>query len=630
MGGGSFFDTENNVFGYINHAFSDWKYVGAFGIIMSLLIVAVAMPYYLNYRFEVMHSLGADGNVARPSLVKVNFPTGTTSFTLDNLVLDRSRNLLYASSEDSLDINGNKVQGIRIIKIDSKTGNMIQSADVKTPSWSPNGDGCCFGYMTLDHNGDIILGGSPANSDPIFKVDGQTLQLISQVGSFCTLCDGIEGQHMSLAALNPNSIVNIGFLGQTAIIANETGLQLRLSRGAGEFGGYAPKSGMFNTVSGDVWLGGSNSSTLSRLDFYKFNLGKTSPFTEGYERIVLDETNTGLKYANIGFMAYVPSENSIIFSAYYGTSSITDIGLFKWNIGTRTMSRPLIVSTGYSYPTLVGGGPIGNYLYILATGCCKVVIIDVASWTVAGYFDLGQFGTNIGTPLTVMYEKADHSIWVVSRATGLWKIFLPYDLPGSPPVPTPTPSPTPEPTPEPTPTPDLTPTPTPLQSPTPTPTPVINTVFQDGFEINEWNGLWTEDSQNDWSRSAEKYNEGGYAAKFSGPGNNSQLVSNEINFGNNLNATINFFWYIDRNMAKGEYIALDVSTDSGLTWTEKLRLKGNVDQEDKWSNKYVRLLNIDKIKIRFRGTANSLKDKGYIDAIKITVDNLPTCPSCTI
>lgn len=150
---------------------------------------------------------------------------------------------------------------------------------------------------------------------------------------------------------------------------------------------------------------------------------------------------------------------------------------------------------------------------------------------------------------------------------------------------------------------------------TPVSTPI--TVFEDSFEISEWNGLWTEDSQNDWSRSNERPENGSYSARFVGSGADSQLISTPINLQGKAGATITFDWYINRDMDSGEYLAFDVSTDNGTTWVEKSRLKGDVDSENLWINVSTTLSGINNLKIRFRGTANFKKEKGFVDFVKV-------------
>lgn len=430
-------------------------------ITATLMAVFSASLYSINLN-KLTRSFGADSAITRPSIVEVQWPAGTSNFMIDDLVLDKSRNLLYARSEF---VDGIKIKGTRIIKIDSKTGNVIQYADVQTPAdpFSPNGDGCCYGYMTLDYNGDIIVGGSPSNYDPIFKISGQTLQLVGQIGEFSTFGPGIQGQRMSVAATGSNkSIVNIGALGSVARIDNSLNSYTPIDRAV--FLGHLPDVGIFNTLSDNVWLVGGGTATFSQLDLYRMDLGLGSQPSIG-ERIILDETNTGLKFEATGLMGYIPSENAIVFNAYFviPPSTTPSRNFFKWDIDTKTLSR-LGTSFSPEYSILVGGGPIGKSLYVAAGGCCKIAVIDVASWTIIGYFDLGQnFGTITGTPSIRLYDVTDHSIWIGSHTYPgkLWKVYLPYDLPGSPPAPTPIP------TPEPTPTPTLVPT----LSPTPTPTP---------------------------------------------------------------------------------------------------------------------------------------------------------------
>jgi hypothetical protein len=104
--------------------------------------------------------------------------------------------------------------------------------------------------------------------------------------------------------------------------------------------------------------------------------------------------------------------------------------------------------------------------------------------------------------------------------------------------------------------------------------------FVDGFEVSEWNGMWTEDSQNDWFRSTQRHIDGSYSAEVDGYANNAALTSKVINLGSNTSAVVWFSWYIEGGLDTEEYLAFDVSTNGGITWTERDRFRGNVDPEN--------------------------------------------------
>ncbi len=143
------------------------------------------------------------------------------------------------------------------------------------------------------------------------------------------------------------------------------------------------------------------------------------------------------------------------------------------------------------------------------------------------------------------------------------------------------------------------------------------TVFTDSFEVSEWNGLWTEDAQNDWDRLNQRATNGNFSAEVDGIANNSTLTSIAINLQGKTNARITFSWYIESSLDSGEYIAFQISTDGGSTWVEKARIKGNVDPEDSWQPVDIQVNNIANLKIRFRGTMNSNIEDADVDNVKV-------------
>ncbi len=142
-------------------------------------------------------------------------------------------------------------------------------------------------------------------------------------------------------------------------------------------------------------------------------------------------------------------------------------------------------------------------------------------------------------------------------------------------------------------------------------------VFEDSFEINEWNGLWTEDSQNDWFRSTQRAINGNYSAEVDGRASNAKLTSIPINLQSRTNAAISFSWYIENGLDLGEYLAFDVSTDGGTTWVEKARLKGNVDPENIWHTVSIDLTGINNLRIQFRGTMSDATEDANVDMVKV-------------
>ena len=140
-------------------------------------------------------------------------------------------------------------------------------------------------------------------------------------------------------------------------------------------------------------------------------------------------------------------------------------------------------------------------------------------------------------------------------------------------------------------------------------------VFTDSFESGL--GNWTQDSQKDWFRSNQRFVDGSYCAEVDGLANNAQLISKPINLQARTNATITFSWLIESSLDTGEYLAFDVSTNGGTTWTENARLKGNVDKEDAWHNVSIKLTNINSLRLRFRGKMSDATEDANVDMVKV-------------
>ena len=150
-----------------------------------------------------------------------------------------------------------------------------------------------------------------------------------------------------------------------------------------------------------------------------------------------------------------------------------------------------------------------------------------------------------------------------------------------------------------------------------TATPVEVTVFKDSFEISEWNGLWTEDKQNDWFRSTQRAVDGKYSAEVDGLAADAKLTSIAIDLQGRTNATISFSWYIESGLDAGEYLAFDVSTNGGISWVEKAKLNGNVDPENTWHNASINLTGINSLKIQFRGKMSDATEDANVDMVKV-------------
>jgi len=149
------------------------------------------------------------------------------------------------------------------------------------------------------------------------------------------------------------------------------------------------------------------------------------------------------------------------------------------------------------------------------------------------------------------------------------------------------------------------------------PPPCSDIVFYDGFEVGEWNGLWTEDSQNKWSRSTRRAVDGKYSAEIKGKVTDATLTSIPIDLQGMPVAAISFYWFIRSNWIDGEYIAFEVSADGGATWQEKARIRGNVDPEETWLYVSVKLKDVNQVQLRFKGKTGLSTRNGSVDAVTV-------------
>lgn len=150
--------------------------------------------------------------------------------------------------------------------------------------------------------------------------------------------------------------------------------------------------------------------------------------------------------------------------------------------------------------------------------------------------------------------------------------------------------------------------------------PARITIFEDSFEVSEWNGLWTEDSQNDWRRSSQRASLGFYSAEVDGYASNAALMSKPAAMPTGkTTANISFDWLIESTLDAGEYVAVDVSADGG-NWVEQARIRGNVDQENVWHSVAFQVPAVSTMQVRFRGFMSSSNEDANVDNVKIVAE----------
>ena len=102
-----------------------------------------------------------------------------------------------------------------------------------------------------------------------------------------------------------------------------------------------------------------------------------------------------------------------------------------------------------------------------------------------------------------------------------------------------------------------------------------------------------------------------------GRATDAQLISVPIDLQGRTEVTITFKWLIERRLNKREYLAFDVSTNGGTSWTEHARLRGNVDAEDTWHPVQVDLSGLSSLEIRFRATMSKARKDANVDEVQV-------------
>ena len=147
-------------------------------------------------------------------------------------------------------------------------------------------------------------------------------------------------------------------------------------------------------------------------------------------------------------------------------------------------------------------------------------------------------------------------------------------------------------------------------------------LFSDSFEVSQWNGLWVEDSQNDWDRLNQRATSGTYSAEVDGSAKNATLTTAaSLDLSGMQSATLTFSWLIESGFDAGEYLSMDISTNGGSTWTQDIRrLNGNVSPENSWSQETVDLTpyRSSNVKIRFRSSVSAADEDANVDNVRIT------------
>lgn len=163
------------------------------------------------------------------------------------------------------------------------------------------------------------------------------------------------------------------------------------------------------------------------------------------------------------------------------------------------------------------------------------------------------------------------------------------------------------------------------------------TLFADSFETgsnsNDWGGSWGEDIQNDWFTSTQRATDGVRSAEVDGYANNATLtMNNAVDVSGYNSAELTFDWLIENGFDSGEFLALDISANGGVSWTtDVLRLNGNSSSENTWHSETVDLTNYasSDLLVRFRTKVSRSNEDANVDNVKIT-GKLAALPSVSV
>ncbi len=154
-------------------------------------------------------------------------------------------------------------------------------------------------------------------------------------------------------------------------------------------------------------------------------------------------------------------------------------------------------------------------------------------------------------------------------------------------------------------------------------------LFTDSFELGQWNGLWVEDSQNDWYTSTQRKTDGSYCAEVDGSASDATLtIASPINLLPYGSAELAFDWLIESGLDTGEYLALDLF--NGTSWQEVAKLRGNVDVENVWHSP---VINIDgsylvsNFQFRFRAKMDGSAEDANVDNVRLIATSLAGPPN---
>lgn len=158
-------------------------------------------------------------------------------------------------------------------------------------------------------------------------------------------------------------------------------------------------------------------------------------------------------------------------------------------------------------------------------------------------------------------------------------------------------------------------------------------IFFDDLETANFATIWTNDANNEFSRSTGVVYAGTYAILADGGTQGATLtLTNSLNVSNQTSCNLSSVIQIHSNLDGGEFICMDYSLDGGTTWNRNtgtdgvvggLCQDGNVDTESFWRNVNTNINYVNEtsgFKVRFRISSNNNNEDAYVDDINLTCE----------
>ncbi|OHA42619.1 MAG: hypothetical protein A3G59_03390 [Candidatus Taylorbacteria bacterium RIFCSPLOWO2_12_FULL_47_20] len=148
---------------------------------------------------------------------------------------------------------------------------------------------------------------------------------------------------------------------------------------------------------------------------------------------------------------------------------------------------------------------------------------------------------------------------------------------------------------------------------------IVNNVkdvfFSDDFDGGNLTLNWVNDAAGAWVLSQKEKISPEYSIGVTGRVRNAAVRSKQIAVGGN-STRIEFSWRIDSMFSSRDYLAFDVSTDGGKSFSQKAVFSGGSSAKGAWKTESVSISVAQNLVLRFRGNI-ARRYSGYIDDVRV-------------